>query len=356
MVEVEIKSLNKSFKEVRAVDDISLNIMEGEFFSLLGPSGCGKTTLLRMLSGLEFPDSGSIAINGKDVTYAPAYNRPTNLVFQHLALFPHMTVEKNIAYGLRMKHTPQEEIEKEVREALRLVDLEGYGSRRPSQLSGGQQQRIAIARALVNHPRVLLFDEPLGALDLKLRLQLQVELKALQRKSGTTFIYVTHDQGEAMTMSDRIAVMRHGKIQQVGSPLEIYTKPQNSFVANFIGDTNLLQGTIAECKDGVVRIKVNDGMAVMGLFDKACTVGTNVHMSVRQELVKVGRDLSDLDNCFKAKVIDVIFAGSIVRYTVDAHGVRFVANVVNSVTNEIFSVGDEMCIGWDKGDMIVLED
>lgn len=353
MSKVEIRQITKRFGEVVAVDHVDFSIEEGEFFSLLGPSGCGKTTLLRMLSGLEFPTGGQVLINEKDVTYLPAYRRPSNLVFQHLALFPHMSIEDNVAFGLKMKHVGRTEIGQRVAESLKMVDLEGYGQRRPSQLSGGQQQRVAIARALVNRPEVLLFDEPLGALDLKLRLQMQGELKALQQKSGITFIYVTHDQGEAMAMSNRIAVMQAGRIHQIGSPREIYSRPANSFVANFIGDTNLLAGEITSQAGEQVTVRTETGLSIRATGTPP-TSGRAVQLSVRQELVRLGREAEGLPNIFPARVEDVLFAGSVVKYTVSIGGQRLVANAINSSTVDLCAVGSTLNVGWDDGDVVVL--
>ena len=353
MSKVEIRQITKHFGEVTAVDHVDFEIREGEFFSLLGPSGCGKTTLLRMLSGLEFPSEGQVLIDGGDVTYLPAYRRPSNLVFQHLALFPHMSIEDNVAFGLKMKHVSRAEIGQRVSDALRMVDLEGYGQRRPSQLSGGQQQRVAIARALVNRPEVLLFDEPLGALDLKLRLQMQGELKALQQKSGITFIYVTHDQGEAMAMSDRIAVMQAGRIHQIGTPREIYSKPVNSFVATFIGDTNLLTGKVIDVAAGCATVQTDAGLSVRAAGQPPA-VGEEVRLSVRQELIKLGREAENLPNRFQARVEDVLFAGSVVKYTLCVGSQRMVANVVNSSTADFYTPGVSLLVGWDGGDVVLL--
>ncbi len=241
---VELETVTKRYGDVVAVDSVTLNIAEGEFFSLLGPSGCGKTTTLRLIAGFEMPTSGSVRIRGREMGTTPPFKRPVNTVFQSYALFPHMTVTQNIAFGLEMSKVPRDEIKRRVAEALEMVRLPEMAGRRPRQLSGGQRQRIALARALVNRPQVLLLDEPLGALDLKLRKAMQLELKALQEQVGITFIYVTHDQEEALTMSDRIAVINQGRVYQVGSPLEIYEQPASRFVADFIGETNFLEGRV----------------------------------------------------------------------------------------------------------------
>jgi putative spermidine/putrescine transport system ATP-binding protein len=245
-IAVRLQNVCRYFGDVRAVDDVTLDIYDGEFFSMLGPSGSGKTTCLRLIAGFEHPTSGSIQLHGQEVARVPPYERDVNTVFQDYALFPHMTVGQNVAYGLMIKKVPKPEREYRVQEALDMVRLPNMASRKPSQLSGGQRQRVALARALVNRPSVLLLDEPLGALDLKLRQQMQVELKAIQQTVGITFIFVTHDQEEALTMSDRIAVFNHGKVEQIGSPAEVYERPTTSFVAGFVGVSNLIGGPSAE--------------------------------------------------------------------------------------------------------------
>ena len=243
--QITLTSVTKQFGDTRAVDDVSLQIESGEFFSLLGPSGCGKTTTLRIIGGFVYPTSGEVCINGEPMKQTPPYRRPVNTVFQNYALFPHKTVAQNIAFGLQMKKMPKAKTAAEVERFLELIRLPGYGDRKPSELSGGEKQRVALARALINQPTILLLDEPLAALDLQLRKQMQLELKTLQRQVGITFVYVTHDQGEALALSDRIAVMRDGKLLQVGMPAEIYDAPQTRFVANFIGTSNFFQGTLS---------------------------------------------------------------------------------------------------------------
>jgi putative spermidine/putrescine transport system ATP-binding protein len=247
---VRFSGVSRHFGEVKAVDDVSLDIRDGEFFTMLGPSGSGKTTCLRLVAGFDRPTSGTILLHGVDVTYLPPYEREVNTVFQDYALFPHMTVGENVAYGLMIDKVPKAARKQRAAEMLELVRLSGLAERKPSQLSGGQRQRVALARALIKHPRVLLLDEPLGALDLKLRQQMQIELKAIQQRVGITFVYVTHDQEEALTMSDRIAVFNHGKIEQVGSPAEIYEHPITSFVAGFVGVSNLVSGEAAQAITG----------------------------------------------------------------------------------------------------------
>ena len=261
---IQINGISKHFGNVKAVDDVSFQIKEGEFFSLLGPSGCGKTTLLRLLAGFEYPTSGNLLLDGSDITALPPDKRPTNMVFQNYAIFPHINVEKNVQFGLRKLGLTNDEIIKRVKDVLSLVKLEGYEERYSSQLSGGQRQRVALARALVRQPKVLLLDEPLGALDKKLRDEMQLELRTLQKESGITFVFVTHDQQEAISMSDRVAVMSEGKIQQMSSPNELYKNPQNIFVSDFIGETNFLKANTG-LKDGeYINVNIED----LGSYNK----------------------------------------------------------------------------------------
>ena len=311
MALIEIRNLSKSFGEVKAVDGVSLDIEAGEFITLLGPSGSGKTTVLRMIAGFEKPDSGTITLNGADITNLPPYERDINTVFQDYALFPHMDVITNIEYGLRVKKVPKPERESKAREALAQVRLSGYEHRKPSQLSGGQRQRVALARALVNRPSVLLLDEPLGALDLKLREQMQLELKELQREVGITFIFVTHDQEEALTMSDRIAAFNNGKIEQIASPREIYERPQTRFVAEFIGKVNSLE---------------IEGRRVQ----------------IRPEHVKVSRSAASTERSFSGALRDVIFVGATTRYIVDTPiGLITALNCESGI-----KIGDAVTASW----------
>jgi putative spermidine/putrescine transport system ATP-binding protein len=291
------KNVSRHFGDVKAVDNIELEIRDGEFFSMLGPSGSGKTTCLRMIAGFDRPTSGRILLYGQDVSNLPPYERPVNTVFQDYALFPHMTVDENIGYGLMIKGVPKAERAKRVDEILDLVRLPGFGYRKPSQLSGGQRQRVALARALVNHPKVLLLDEPLGALDLKLRQQMQVELKTIQREVGITFIFVTHDQEEALTMSDRIAVFSQGKIEQVGNPADVYEHPSTPFVAGFVGTSNLVSGEVAQRITGSPR-----------------------RFSVRPEkihLASVDERIEDDMFCADGRVRDIVYVGLFTRYLVE---------------------------------------
>jgi spermidine/putrescine transport system ATP-binding protein len=287
-VDVRLERVTKDFGETVAVDDLSLDIAVGEFFSLLGPSGCGKTTTLRMIGGFEEPTRGTIYLRGRDVTDLPPHKRFVNTVFQSYALFPHLNVFENVAFGLRRRKVSGGEIDTRVRDALKLVDLEGFDKRKPGQMSGGQQQRVALARALVNEPQVLLLDEPLGALDLKLRKQMQLELKRIQKEVGITFIYVTHDQEEAMTMSDRLAVMRIGRIEQTGPPEDVYEHPQTQFVAAFLGASNLLEGELKEQRNGTSSVLLQGGDVVHVPSDRApFQPGVSVLVGVRPEKITI---------------------------------------------------------------------
>ncbi len=349
MYAVELENIVKRFGDVVAVDHVSLKIKDGEFFSLLGPSGCGKTTTLRIIAGLETPDEGVVKLHGSDVTYVPPHKRGIGMVFQTLALFPHMNVYDNIAFGLRMRNVPEDEIRRKVKEALEIVRLPGMENRYPNQLSGGQRQRVALARALVIEPKVLLLDEPLGALDLKIRQEMMVELKRIHREVGTTFIYVTHDQGEAMIMSDRIAIMKDGRIMQVGSPEEIYLKPVNKFVARFIGEAiNIIDGTAA----GDQAVDTS-----LGLIKVSSDVesGKKVGVAIRPEHIYIGRDL-DLDNVLTGKVIFKIFKGSYVEFHVDVDGNNFIVFRPFRFGEPLPNPGDEVKIGWRRESSIVLWD
>ncbi len=309
---VEMHGISKRFGDVVAVDGVDLQIGDGEFFALLGPSGCGKTTTLRMIAGLDIPSEGRLAIFGEEVASWPPDRRPVNTVFQAYALFPHMTVAQNIAFGLQMRGIRGADADRQVAEATALVQLEGMEHRRPSQLSGGQQQRVALARALVNHPKVLLLDEPLGALDLKLRQEMQVELKALQREVGITFVFVTHDQEEALAMSDRVGVMSEGRLLQVGTPAEVYEHPANRFVADFIGRTNLLEGVTES--SSAVRL---DAGAVVAAAN-GLAAGSAAALSVRPEQVRLHRrgETPAGAPCLDGVITDATYLGHAFVYTV----------------------------------------
>jgi putative spermidine/putrescine transport system ATP-binding protein len=294
---VRFENVSRHFGEVKAVDNLNLDILDGEFFTMLGPSGSGKTTCLRMIAGFERPTSGQIWLHGREVSSLPPYEREVNTVFQDYALFPHMTVGENIAYGLMIRKVPGEERKRRVEEMLELVRLSGMAGRKPSQLSGGQRQRVALARALINHPRVLLLDEPLGALDLKLRQQMQLELKAIQERVGITFVYVTHDQEEALTMSDRLAVFNQGKVEQIGSPAEIYEYPRSAFVAGFVGTSNLISGEAAR--------------ALTGSPETFSIRPEKIVISPAESEVKTGECYVD------ARVRDVVYLGLYTRYLME---------------------------------------
>ncbi len=329
---VELRDVVKRFPnpgggEVTAVDHVSIQIQNGEFFSLLGPSGCGKTTSLRMIAGFEWPTSGEILINGQPMGRTPPFQRPVNTVFQNYALFQHMNIYQNVAFGLEMEKLPRQEIDQRVEAALEMVQLKGMGKRKPRQLSGGQQQRIALARALVKRPAVLLLDEPLGALDLKLRKEMQLELKALQEQVGITFIYVTHDQEEALTMSDRIAVMSKGRALQIGTPVEIYERPNCHFVADFIGEANFMHGKVKELIEGQKALVAIDGLdrEVLGLCQGELVAGQAVAVSVRPEKLRLVPDASvgvlrNNPNTFETKVVSTTYIGSDTRVVVDFGG------------------------------------
>ncbi|UCD97534.1 MAG: ABC transporter ATP-binding protein [Chloroflexota bacterium] len=347
---VELRDVVKKFPtpeggEVIAVNHVTMQINNGEFFSMLGPSGCGKTTSLRMAAGFEWPTSGEIYIEGEPMMHRPPYLRPVNTVFQSYALFPHMSVADNIAYGLEMERTPRAEINRRVGEVLDMVKLTGMERRKPKQLSGGQQQRVALARSLVKRPKVLLLDEPLGALDLKLRKEMQLELKALQQEVGITFIYVTHDQEEALTMSDRIAVMDHGVVLQVGEPVEIYERPNCRFVADFIGETNFLSGEVRAIESEQVTVYIpslNDEL--IGTQATPMQVGDKVAVSVRPEKIHLTEEKSPSINSFPGRVKDTAYIGSDTRLLVDVCGEELVVweqNKISSIDPTTYYAHDE---------------
>jgi putative spermidine/putrescine transport system ATP-binding protein len=329
---IKFDKVSRHFGEVKAVDQADIEIRDGEFFSMLGPSGSGKTTCLRMIAGFDRPTSGQIFLYGQDVSDLPPYERDVNTVFQDYALFPHMNVADNIAYGLMVKKVPKPERMKRVDEMLELVQLSGFGGRKPSQLSGGQRQRVALARALINHPKVLLLDEPLGALDLKLRQQMQVELKAIQQRVGITFIFVTHDQEEALTMSDRIALFNQGHIEQVGSPAEIYEHPATAFVAGFVGTSNLVSGEVAK------RI-----------------TGSDVTFSIRPEKIHLGNaneQAAPDSYVTDGSVRDVIYLGLYTRYLVELEGggdLVVVEQNLKTTSMDVLKIkGQKIRLHWKK--------
>jgi spermidine/putrescine transport system ATP-binding protein len=350
--EIRLVELTKDFREVRAVDGVSLDIRSGEFFSLLGPSGCGKTTTLRMIGGFEYPTSGRVDLRGRDVTNTPPDKRPVNMVFQNYALFPHLDVGGNVAFGLRRRKVDKREIARRVGEALELVRLNGYERRKPNQLSGGQQQRVALARALVNRPLVLLLDEPLGALDLKLRRQLQLELKRVQTEVGITFVYVTHDQEEALTMSDRIAVMHGGRVEQLGTPEELYERPSTRFVADFIGTTNLISGTVeaVDSQGALIRLATGEQCIVAG--GSSLPIGRTVELSIRPESVGL-RKSNGTAHGIAGAVEQVAYLGSTVQYQVRSNG-GLTITAVAPKAGQRWEVGSAVDVAWPPSEALVL--
>ncbi len=350
--DVEARGITKRFGQVTAVHSVSFAVQAGEFFSLLGPSGCGKTTTLRVVGGFEHVDEGEIRIGGRSMGETPPNRRETNMVFQRLALFPHYSVFDNVAFGLRMKRLSELEVTRRVGEALDLVQMPGLAARRISELSGGQQQRVALARALVNRPRVLLLDEPLSSLDLKLRLQMQEELKRLQRELGTTFIYVTHDQGEALAMSDRIGVMDGGHLYQVGPPMEIYEHPSTRFVANFIGDANLIDGMV-EALEGTTVVVRAGGMRVRARRQGGERTGQALTVCLRPERVKVEAS-GGAPGGLLGRVEERAFSGYNVKYRLIVNGVRLHAAVPYIGGTPLHQVGEEVAVHWDPGQAVVV--
>jgi spermidine/putrescine transport system ATP-binding protein len=353
---VELKNVTKTFGRVLAVDDVSLCIDNGEFFSLLGPSGCGKTTTLRMIGGFEMPVEGQIIISGEVQGYKPPFQRPVNTVFQNYALFPHMNVYQNVAFGLQMKKVPRPEIEKRVAEILELVHLAGMGARKPNQLSGGQQQRVALARALINHPKVLLLDEPLGALDLKLRKAMQLELKNIQQQVGITFVYVTHDQEEALTMSDRIAVMNQGVVLQVDTPESIYEHPANRFVADFIGETNFMQGEVIAASSEQVDLLIDGQHPVVAVNGNGLKPGDAVFLAVRPEKLVLGTT-SSVDQYVPGLISEVIYIGTDLRYEVRiSENTTVVVREQNRGADSAhrFERGEQVNVCWSRANASLL--
>ena len=358
--DVRLDRVTKTFGDVRAVDDLSLDIEQGEFFSLLGPSGCGKTTSLRMIGGFEEPTTGTIYLAGGDVTGLPPYRRDVNTVFQSYALFPHLDVFENVAFGLRRKKVDRSEVQRRVAESLRLVDLPGFERRKPSQLSGGQQQRVALARALVNRPKLLLLDEPLGALDLKLRKQMQLELKRIQSEVGITFLYVTHDQEEAMTMSDRLAVMRHGKIEQIGAPEDVYERPATEFVAGFLGASNLLDGEVAESGDAGVTVRLASGGTItVPTANGAGSPGSKVKVGVRPEKIRLESEDSAAEagwNSVGGTLRMATYVGVSNQYTVDGpEGRTLTVYEQNLGTGPVPAPGQRVRLTWHPDHTFVVQ-
>ncbi|MGZ4332938.1 MAG: ABC transporter ATP-binding protein [Gaiellaceae bacterium] len=348
---IVLEAVSKQFGEHAAVLDVNLSIRDGEFFSLLGPSGCGKTTTLRMIAGFVEPDEGRILLQGSDVTTVPPNRRPVNMVFQQYALFPHMSIYDNVAFGLSVKRVPRAEQRPRIEELLRVVSLEGYEKRRPRQLSGGQQQRVALARALVNRPAALLLDEPLGALDVKLRRQMQLELKRIQHELGTTFVYVTHDQEEALAMSDRIAVMDAGRVEQIGTPREVYEQPTTPFVADFIGSLNAIEIRVDEVvgRYGIARLGEQDRVVVP--VEAGTTAGVELRVAVRPEHVRLaGGD--ENGSRLVGTVADIVYLGMYTQLHVDTAAGRIVCHRL--ADRSVEELGSQVELAWDADDSYVL--
>ena len=351
-IDVRLVDVTKRFgPDIVAVDHVTLEVLDGEFFSLLGPSGCGKTTTLRMIGGFEQPSSGLIELQGQDVTWLPPFKRNVNTVFQNYALFPHLTIFENVAFGLRRRHVDGAEVRRRVTEMLQLVELPGYEKRRPTQISGGQAQRVALARALINRPAVLLLDEPLGALDLKLRKQMQVELKRIQQEVGITFIYVTHDQEEAMTMSDRIAVMSGGHYEQLGPPEELYERPQTRFVAGFLGVSNLLRGRLDGTADAFAMVRLPDDRAVRVPRDLV-DGRAELEIGIRPEKIRIleGEEAGPGRNSLTGVIRDASYQGVSTQYIVDIGQGQTVTvyeqNVDRTEAGSLWRRGDDVCLAW----------
>ena len=355
--QITLTSVTKQFGDTVAVDDVSLQIESGEFFSLLGPSGCGKTTTLRVIGGFVYPTTGEVRINGEIMAETPSYRRPVNTVFQNYALFPHKTVAQNIAFGLQMKKTAKSEILDAVERSLDLIQLPGYDDRKPSELSGGERQRVALARALINEPTILLLDEPLSALDLKLRKQMQLELKALQRKVGITFVYVTHDQGEALALSDRIAVMNDGRILQVGTPSEIYDSPQSRFVADFIGTSNFLEGMLIS--ESEIVLTTEPPLKIASAPNSDLPLNTPVTVAIRPERFELKTTpTADIPNFLCGVIHDESYLGTTLQYTVQTdYPTPLIAHQQNTGAKNThrFQRGDTVYLQWTPENAIVLK-
>jgi spermidine/putrescine transport system ATP-binding protein len=357
-VAISLKRVSKRFGPVLAVEETTLDIRDGEFFSLLGPSGCGKTTTLRMIAGFEVPDEGRILLRGTDVTTVPPNHRNVNTVFQHYALFPHMNVVDNVAFGLELKKIPRGDRRDRVAQMLKVVQLEGMEKRKPSQLSGGQQQRVALARALVNRPAALLLDEPLGALDVKLRKQMQLELKRIQSELGTTFVYVTHDQEEALTMSDRIGVMNGGVVEQVADPKEIYEHPKTPFVADFIGSLNALDFRVDEVSNGLAVMKLGDGERLVVPVGAGIHPGSNLRVAVRPERVRIepanGR-APEGGSRVEGTIAELVYLGGLTHFHVDAGGAgRVVSHRMDDEVASSLQPGGKVVLSWPAEHAYVL--
>jgi spermidine/putrescine transport system ATP-binding protein len=349
-----LERVTRSFDSVRAVDDVSLEIEGGEFFSLLGPSGCGKTTTLRLIAGFEEPDAGRVLLAGEDVTLVSPRRRNVNMVFQDYALFPHMTVAENAEFGLRLKKVAREEARRRVAEMLEVVRLEGLGDRRPAELSGGQRQRVALARALVNRPAALLLDEPLGALDLKLRREMQLELKRIQKSTGTTFVYVTHDQEEALTMSDRIAVMEGGTVQQLADPRTLYERPSTAFVADFIGTSNSISVAVGRREGELAVMDLDEGMRVVAPDPGGSS--PTLRITVRPEKIRIGAPENGHGSRVAGRVVEHLYLGSVSQTVVELPtGERLVVHELNDDEAAPPAPGDAVTLSWAERHSLVVD-
>ena len=357
-VAIALEEVSKRFGKSQAVQNVSLAIREGEFFSLLGPSGCGKTTTLRMIAGFEVPDEGRILLQGRDVTSVLPSRRPVNMVFQQYALFPHMSIYDNVTFGLKVKGVPRKEHEGRVQEILRVVELEGFERRKPRQLSGGQQQRVALARALVNRPAALLLDEPLGALDVKLRKQMQLELKRIQHELGTTFVYVTHDQEEALPMSDRIAVMNRGVVEQIGDPREIYERPQTAFVADFIGSLNALDFRVDDVVGEYAVMRLEGGGRIVAAVGRGARTGDTFRVAVRPERVQIGDATnagSDSGSRLEGMVAEIVYLGMYTQFHVDTQAGRVLSHRLADELGSPPVLRSRVVLQWDPDQTSLLE-
>jgi spermidine/putrescine transport system ATP-binding protein len=348
---LELRGVSKTFGDVRAVDELSLQVRRGEFLSLLGPSGCGKTTTLRIVAGFEKSSAGEVYLQGQRLGSTPPYKRQVNTVFQHYALFPHMTVYENIAFGLSMKHLPKDDIQTRVADMLQIVELSGYEARYPHQLSGGEQQRVGLARALVNEPVVLLLDEPLGALDLKVRKRMQLELKRIHREVGITFLHVTHDQEEALVLSDRIAVMNRGRLEQLDSVENIYLRPRSKYVSDFIGEVNLFGGSLATAATGDMTVRTSEGDILTVDGADSLPPGAAVEVAIRPEKIRLCPDAAEGENAFLGVIIDQAFLGPVTKYFVrldSGKEVMVLRQNDGDADGRPLQRGERVTVSWDR--------